>query len=279
MPRVVGPSRGDGVQAVMLALQIIELMARQGGAMGVTELSLALATPKSRIHRHLRTLVEQQYLVQALDSEKYRIGNRLTTLGRLVSHNSDIVGAARGPMRELRDALGHSVVVSQFEADGVCVLETLSGNSPIEIGVKRGSILGFTSSAQGKVALAYAEDAVRARVFAQPLPRLTPHTIVAVDELEAEIDVILARGWAVSPNETVLGTNALSAPIFDGGGLLAGTLAIVGSVQFIEATPSAEQIRQVTGAADGISTALGGAARRTGAPRRRPAARHDAAVR
>jgi IclR family KDG regulon transcriptional repressor len=81
------------VQAVVLALQILDFMARHGGSVGVTELSLALGTSKSRIYRHLRTLVEQNYLVQALDSEKYRIGARLTTLGRLVGQNADIVEA------------------------------------------------------------------------------------------------------------------------------------------------------------------------------------------
>jgi IclR family KDG regulon transcriptional repressor len=266
------------VQAVVLALQILDFMARHGGSVGVTELSLALGTSKSRIYRHLRTLVEQNYLVQALDSEKYRIGARLTTLGRLVGQNADIVAAARGPMRDLRDALGHSVVVSQFESDGVCVMETLPGNSTIEIGVKRGSILAFHSSAQGKVALAFADDALRAQVYAKPMTMLTPYTITDPATLAAELETILAAGWGVSPNETMVGTNALAAPIFNSSGLLAGTLALVDSVQFLEPVPLTEQIRLVTAAAERISVALGGIGKPAPMTRRRPALSHAKAA-
>jgi DNA-binding IclR family transcriptional regulator len=257
MPKIAGPSRGEGIQAVVLALDVIDCIARQGGSIGVTALSVALGTSKSRIYRHLRTLVEQGYLVQALDSEKYRIGSRLMTLGRLVSQNTDILGAAMGPMRDLRDSLGLSVVVSQFENDGVCVLETLRSNAVIEIGVKRGSILEFHNSSQGRVALAFAPEALRERVRRAPA--------INGSGLDAALDLIRKQGWGVSPNQPAIGINTLAAPFFDAGGLLAGTLAVVGSVQFIEPQPTSDQIRLVVAAAERITQALGG---------ERPAARH-----
>lgn len=265
MPRIAGADRGDGVQAVVLALQILDFIARHGGSVGVTELAQALGTSKSRIYRHLRTFVERRYLVQTPDSEKYRIGSRMIEIGRLIDPRPALLEASRVPMRELRDGLGHSVVLSVSEDDGLCVLETLPGNSLVEFGFKPGSILGFHSSAQGKVALAFGDDALRQRVLAAPMPKLTPNTIDTASALQAEIDTVRHQGWAIAPHETLLGTNALSAPIFAAGGLLAGTLAIIDSIQHIEATPSAEQIRLVQEAADRISAALNrSASRRTG---------------
>lgn len=265
MPRIAGTDRRDGVQAVVLALQILDFMARHGGSVGVTELAQALGTSKSRIYRHLRTFVEHHYLVQTPDSDRYRIGSRLVEIGRLIDPRPALLEASRAPMRDLRDALGHAVVLSVPEDDGLCVLETLPGNSLIEFGFKPGSILGFHSSAQGKVALAFGDDALRQRVLAGPLPKLTPNTIDTAPALQAEIDVIRRQGWAAGPHETLLGTNALSAPIHTAGGMLAGTLAIIDSIQHIEAVPSAEQIRQVREAADRISVALSrSASRRTG---------------
>ncbi len=254
MARIAGPSRGEGIQAVVLALDVIDIITRQGGSVGVTELSVALGTSKSRIHRHLRTLVEQGYLAQALDSEKYRAGSRLTTLGRLLTRNAGILGIALGPMRDLRDALGLSVVVSQFESDGVCVLETLRNNAVVEIGVKPGSILEFHNSSQGKVALTFAPDALRKRIMRE----LLLDDPAAGRALEAVLDLISSRGWGVSPNEPMFGVNTLAAPFFDAGGLLAGTLAIVGAIQFIPPQPKEEQIRQVVAAAERVTQALGG---------------------
>ena len=250
MPRIAGPSRGDGVQAVVLALRIMEYLAGQREAVGVTALG-------SRIYRHLRTLVEQGYVVQSAGSEKYNVGTRLVTLGRAISENFDLASAARGPMRDLRDALGHSVVLCQLEGEGLRVLSTLPGKSTIEIGVKHGSVLGFHSSAQGKVALAFGEDATCARVLRSRLAPLTPHTINSPTALRAELARVRRQGWATSPSETVLGTNALGAPIFDASARLVGTVAIVDSVQFIEAAASPEQVGRVTAAAAAISRALG----------------------
>ena len=131
MPRISGEANGDGVQAVVLALRILEYLAEQGKAVGVTALAQALGTTKSRIYRHLRTLVQQGYIQQSADTDRYRVGTRLLTLGVSVAENFDLTKAAQGILRELRDALGISCVVSQVEAAGVRVLATIPGKSAI----------------------------------------------------------------------------------------------------------------------------------------------------
>lgn len=247
----------DGVQAVVLALQIVEQLAGEPEALGVTALANALGSTKSRIHRHLRTLVQQGYVAQADDSDKYRVGDRLVRLGRRVGEKFDLAGAALPSLRALRDVLGHFTVVSQVEADGIRVVATLSGNSMMEIGVKRGSLLGFHYSAQGKLALAFGDPLVRERTFRSRLEMKSPKTITSARALQREIDRIGAQGWAVAPGEATLGINALAAPIFDRTGALVGTIAIVDSIQYIQDEPSDEQVGQTVKAAREISASLG----------------------
>jgi DNA-binding IclR family transcriptional regulator len=256
MPRVTGQS-GDGVQAVILALHILERLAEEGRDMGVTELAAALRTTKSRIWRHLQTLLQHGYIVQSRDSERYRVGARLVSLGRAAGDGIDIVTAVYRTMRDLRDSLGHFTVVSQVEAEGVRILSTISGKSAIEIGVKQGSLVGFHSTAQGKVALAFGSDALRAAVINTRLERCTPSTIVAASALRKEIERVRRQGWATAPNEAIIGLNALAAPIFDGSGALAASIAIVDSVQFIADQPNPEQISRTLAAARSASAALG----------------------
>jgi len=256
MPRIAG-DRGEGVQAVVLALQILEYLSEQRRDIGVTTLAQALGTTKSRIYRHLRTLVQQGYIVQSLDSDRYQVGSRLVRLGRTVNENLDLARAAHSTLVDLRDLLGHFTVVSEIEADGIRVLATVPGKSSIQIGVKQGSLLAFHSSAQGKVALAFGPDRLRAKVFRSRLDLLTPATIVSPAALRKEIDQVRGRGYAVAPNETAIGLNALAAPIFDALGTAVGTVAIVDSIQFIQADPSEEQIRETVAAAQRISESLG----------------------
>jgi IclR family KDG regulon transcriptional repressor len=258
MPKVTGSSGSeDGVQAVVLALRILEFLAPQRAPTGVTSLAQALGTTKSRIFRHLRTLVQQGYIVQAADSERYQIGPQLVRLGLLVGESFDLTTVAQPILRELRDALGHSAVIAQAEAEGVRVLARISGTSAVEIHVKPGSLLPLHSSAQGKVALAFGEEELRTRVLRSRLVIHTPSTIIQPAALEKEIKRTREQGWAVAPNEAMVGLNALAAPVFDAAGALAGTIAIVDSIQFIGAEPSEQQIRLTCAAAKRISKALG----------------------
>jgi IclR family transcriptional regulator, KDG regulon repressor len=257
MPRIEGPIRGDGLQAVTMAFRILEFLAEQRGGVGVTQLARALSTTKSRVHRHLRTLVEAGYIVQSPETEKYRVGNRLVTLGRAVAENFDLAAIARDEMRALRDTLGQSVVISRTESTGAVVLATLPGREAIEIAVKPGSLMASHCTAQGKLGLAFAEPTLRERVLLSRLDLRTPHTITSPTALREELARIVAHGWAVAPGESMLGVNALAAPIFEGGGHLVGAIAILGSIQFVEAEPSAAQILHVTQAAARISAQLG----------------------
>ncbi|WP_315832895.1 IclR family transcriptional regulator [Bradyrhizobium prioriisuperbiae] len=256
MPRVTGSS-GDGVQAVVLAMQILEILAQEGKPMGVSAMAVALGTTKSRIWRYLQTLVQHGYIVQVQESERYQLGSRLIRLGQAVGDGIDVVTAGARAMRDLRDSLGHSTVITRAEPDGVRVLTTVPGKSTLEIGVKAGSLLDFHCSAQGKIALAFGNEALRAAVMTMRLERRTHATIVNPGALRKEVERVRRNGWAIAPNEIVIGLNALAAPIFDASGLLVGILAIVDSVQFIPEKPTAEQINKTVSAARQVSTALG----------------------
>ncbi len=257
MPMMDGQGAGDGIQAVTIALQILEHLAVQPNDTGVTAIAAAIGVSKSRAHRHLRTLLEQDYVVQAAGSDKYRVGTRLVTLGRAVAEHFDLASMARPVMRELRDQLGHPVVVSQTDPAGARVLATIMGTAPIEISVREGSVLSFHGSSQGKVVLAWGDEVVRTRVLSSRLEMYTPSTIVSPSALRAEIRRVRERGWAVSPNETLAGVNGLAAPLFDGSAACIGAVAIVDSIQYVEAVPSDEQVCQVVAAAARISRALG----------------------
>ncbi|MEI4487490.1 IclR family transcriptional regulator [Frigidibacter sp. MR17.14] len=252
-----GKAGADGVQAVVLTLRILEQVAATRGSVGVTELASALDTTKSRIFRHLRTLVGQGYLSQSPPSDRYRAGPRLMTLGRMVGENTDLATVALRPMRELRDRLGHSCVLSTPEPDGVRIALTLSGHLQIEIGVRQGSTLGYHNSAQGKCAAAYLDQARREAILAGPLPASTPETITDPGVLRRHFAEIRAQGWATGANQAAIGLNALAAPILDGAGTLVGVLAAVNLVQFIPDRPAEAEWRAVTQAAREISVALG----------------------
>src|SRR5205807_9605870 len=118
--------------------------------------------------------------------------------------DTDLVQIADGPMRELRDALGHSVVLSAMTPRGALVLNTVQGTSAIEIGVRPGSELAFHASAQGKTLLAFSPRPQQERVLARPLQSFTTHTLVDPQLVEEELLRAVRLGFAAAPEEAML---------------------------------------------------------------------------
>ena len=97
MPRISGAQRGEGVQAVVFALQILEYLAQHRSTVGVTDLARVFDTTKSRMHRHLQTLVAAGYVMRDDETERYRSGARLIAFGRAVARELRAAPMRRGP--------------------------------------------------------------------------------------------------------------------------------------------------------------------------------------
>jgi DNA-binding IclR family transcriptional regulator len=185
------------------------------------------------------------------------VGAALVALSYQAAESVDLGSAARQAMVELRDALGHSTVVSRVEVSGLRVLSTVPGRAGIEIAVKPGSLLSYRSSAQGKVAIAFGPDSLRTLADKAKSEPMTAFTIVDPGQWAAEIAQVRAAGWAGAPNEWVVGVNALAAPIFGPGGTLAGTIGIVDWIRALPDPPDPRIVQKVVAAAARISAALG----------------------
>jgi DNA-binding IclR family transcriptional regulator len=245
-----------GVRSVQLALDVLEAVAFSGEELGVTQLAERLKVTKGSAHRHLLTLVDRGYLVQNPITTRYAIGAKSKLLAR-IAPDTDLVQIADGPMRELRDTLGHSVVLSAMAPRGALVLNTVQGTSAIEIGVRPGSELSFHGSAQGKILLAFSPRPQQERVLARALESFTTHTIVDRKRVEEEIARAIRFGYAAAPEEAMLGINAVAAPIFDDKDACVAALAVVGSIQFLPAEPATATISALKAAAHRISRKLG----------------------
>ncbi len=246
----------SGVRSVQLALDVLEAVAFADEEMGVTQIAERLSATKGSVYRHLHTLVERGYLAQNPATTRYRIGPRSRLLTRL-SPDTDLVQLAEGPMRALRDALGHTVVLSEMTPRGALVVATVNSTSAIEIGVRSGSELSFHGSAQGKVMLAYAPKPFQARVLARKLPSFTDKTITSGARIEKDLVDIARRGYAAAPEEAMLGINAVAVPVFDDKDACIAALALVGSIQFLPEKPKSGDLSALIEAGQQVSRWLG----------------------
>ena len=245
------------ISAVVTTLSIIEAMSEADGPVGVSNLARATGVTKPRIYRHLRTLLDRGYVAQDPDTDKYALTLRLFHIGQTIAEKVEFLTEARRVMPALRDRAGQTVTIGQVEEEGVRVVDILRHRSAFEITTTPGALFDFHSSAQGKVALAFGPARLWRALEGTELRRWTEKTVTDLASLRAEVDQTRSSGWAVAPEEALIGINALAAPIFDAAGTLVGTITLVGSVQFLASHPNADQIAAICEAARQVSAQLG----------------------
>ena len=244
-------------QSTQVAFLLIEEMVAIGEPVELKHLARRLDMPKPRVHRFLKTLQSIGYVLQDPATERYRLSLKIYHLGQALADRTELLTEARPQMVLLRDETNQTVTLSTVEQGGMRMLDIVRAFSAVEIVTRPGALLDFHSSAQGKLALAFGSKANWDVVRAGPLRQWTPHTITSVAELEAQVAKVRVQGWAEAPEETLVGVNALSAPVMDASGLFVATITIAGPMAAIPSPPRPDQITLVRTTATTISSNLG----------------------
>jgi len=241
---------------VQLAFDVLERVAVAGEELGVSELAQQLGVTKGSVFRHLKTLVERGYLSQNPQTSKYRLGVQSYVLGQAAAGGIDLLSASVEAIRDLRDELGLTVVLSMLQGRRLMVVETLLGKSSLEIGVRIGTELQLHCNAQGKVALAFARQLSVDQLPAE-LPVITANTLTRREELAREVGEVKRQGWAAAIEEETLGISAIAAPVMGHNEEFIGTVALVATVQNIAREASVDQVQALKKAALRASWNLG----------------------
>lgn len=244
-------------QSTQAAFTLIEAMAAHGEPIGLSDLGRRTEMPRSRVYRLLQGLLAAGYVAQEVDGERYQLTLKLVHIGQAVAESTALTASARPVMMRLRDAAQQTVVLSSVERTGVRIIDMVRLDSPIQIVLRPGSQLPLHATAQGKLVLAFGDEHHRQAVASTTLLPETSHTIVDGGVLTREIEGVRARGWADAPEQTIIGLNALAAPVFDAGGKLIATMAIIGIMSNLPSPPAKAAIELVRGAAAEISKKLG----------------------
>ena len=261
MPRVTGGTDSDnGILAVTLTFRIVEALAANPSALGVTELARLLGATKTRIYRHLVTLGRAGFVMQDPDTEKYRIGPRMVSLAHSIANGVDMVAAARPSLVALRDKFGHTALLTKLEGESIRVLDVALGTSDFAIMQRVGNTLPAGTlhcSALGKIALAFGPEQLALDVLARPLRKMTTKTITGARALKRELDRVREQGWAVVPDEGSVGFNALAVPVLDAQATLAAMVGVIGPMRGLPEKPSPELIKSIKRVGESISRSLG----------------------
>ncbi|MDA8337379.1 MAG: IclR family transcriptional regulator [Peptococcaceae bacterium] len=244
------------IQSIERALVILETLSRFPQGIGVTELGQLVGLHKSTAHRLLSTLRAYGYVEQYKDSERYRLGNKILSLGLEVLANLDFRKEALPFMRELVEISRETVQLAVLDSHQVLVVER--DQSPETITVNLGLRADAHCTAEGKVLLAYLPVKEVTRILDEGRMRqYTVNTVTDVNNMLAQLEKIRNQGYAINAEELAEGLRAVAAPVFDHTGRVIAALSISGPTSRLTLERLGRLVTVLKEACSSVSTRLG----------------------
>jgi|SRR5579875_184750 len=195
-------------------LNILELFAREGHELGITEVANELGVSASTCHRYVHTLVTLGYLEQYRLSGRYGLGFKVMDLGMAAINSLGFIQVARPYLHELWESTGRSVDIGVLDGNEVVYVDMVKNPGGVVLDIPVGSRLPAHSSAIGKVLLAeLPPERLEVALSKMELRPMGPNTITTAADLIADLQMSRERGFAYNNEETAPGLRTVAAPI------------------------------------------------------------------
>lgn len=205
----------SNVKTALRVIEIIEIFAREGRPLSLTELSRQLGAPVSSCLNLLRTLTGLGYLYETAPRQGYYPTGRLLAMAQRIARADPILEKIGPTLAALRDAVTETVVLAKLGPDAAVVyLEVFPSPHPISYVADPGAQRHLHSNSLGKALMSLMSEQERARLLkSRKLEKLTGRTLVTLEEIEREIAVSRERGWFQNLGESIPDVGAVAWPL------------------------------------------------------------------
>jgi DNA-binding IclR family transcriptional regulator len=264
VPRTGHPASRT-VQSVDRGPALLWMLAETRAGVGVVQLSQRLGVDPSTVSRLLASLVAADLVTRDPGSGRYAVGPGAARLARAVSapvtaDERELRQAARRTLYLLEEGTGETVIVD-VRGEGLAVLvDVVPSRRTAPHLVVVAPTRPLHATADGKVLLAHAPEAVVERELDHQLAAVTPRTMTDPEALRAQLSEIRRRGYAVTEGESQPGVNVIAAPVEAALGGVAAALAIEGPAERFDRIGMRRAIDLLLPRASELSRRLGGRA-------------------
>ncbi len=209
------------------SLRLLSLLAQEGRALSLAELSVRLGLPKVTTHRLCAQLLDGGYLARDVDERCFAVGPALRKLAFDTLNHGVVRGLRHEVLAALVTKVGETCNFTTLDGTQVLYIDRVEAQWPLRLTLDVGSHVPLHCTASGKLFLAEMPAAEREALIAQlPLTRMTRHTITSAKALKAECEAIAAQGHSNDREEFIAGLIAVAVPVRDTGGRTRAAIAL-----------------------------------------------------
>lgn len=214
------------VQAAETTFRILETLRREDG-MELTELANELDMAKSTIHRYLKTLTLNHYVVR--EGDTYHLSLRFLDLSEHARTRKDGYQLAMDKVTDLATKTEERATFFVEEHGYAINVHREASSQAVSTNARIGQRTHLHTIAAGKAILAeWPDDRIHEFIDERDLPRRTPNTLVDREALLEEIEQIRSDGYATNREEAIEGLSSVASSICDPNGDVIGALSVFG---------------------------------------------------
>ena len=245
-------------QVLDRTFQILDILADDGPAHGVTELAEKLSLHKSTTHRLIMVLESSRYVEKDNATGKYRLGSRILELGLSALSRLDLYEIARPHLRNLVAESGETAHIGVMRNGEIISIVNVESTQALRTPSTMGTSHPAHCSSLGKAILAFSPaEAVESFLKGRNMESYTRNTITSAEDFRKEIEAIRRSGYAIDDEEREEGLRCIGAPVRDSSGEVIAAVSIAGPVFRITRDRTSSLAAAVAKSAGQISVALG----------------------
>lgn len=190
------------IESVDNALRLLLLLGEQT-EIRLTEASQYLGVASSTAHRLLAMLQYRGFIRQDPTSKAYRPGPALTGVAFAIFARLDIPQTAAPILRTLSEELRETVHIGALDGRTVRFIAALESPSAVRVASRLGKVMPAHCTSTGKAMLAELSlDELHQLYPTEELEQVTPQSISTRTELEAQLEEVRRKGYAVNREES-----------------------------------------------------------------------------
>lgn len=221
------PPRRRGINSVEIGMRVLRAVVGLQGPASLKDIARQAGLPASHAHRYVSSLVNCSLLRQDNASGHYDLGPAAIEIGLAGLARQDALLLADAAARALTQETGATSLLAVWSAAGPTVIRWHPGRPPVYTTLSIGSVLPVTTSATGRVFLAFLDPNLLAAALEREMA-----TGPASEEVDAVRAEVRRRGLATIDGKVIPGLRAYASPVLS----IDNSLVAVMSLVFSDAT-------------------------------------------
>jgi DNA-binding IclR family transcriptional regulator len=252
-----GGEASGGVQSVDRAVNVLEILAREGSA-GVSEVAAEIGVHKSTAFRLLAALEERDLVEQNTERGKYQLGFGVLRLASAIPARLDLVRQARPVVDDLAQRFDETINLAVLREHYSVHVQQALGSAAVASQNWVGQLTPLHATSSGKILLAHMSDErVDDILETAGLPAFTEHTITTREALFEQLAQAREEGFATAFEELETGLNAAAVPVRDHTGVVVGAVSASGPAYRFDKARIDSCAAELKAAGDRISQRMG----------------------